>query len=250
MSVPSGNPSKRAANEPLHVRHRRRPAGDARCDRGRVDRRPVRRRPGGRAPRPCARPAARQARARGLRPPARPRRQEHLRRGRDLVPRRGHVRPLRPGADRLDPRALGVPHAVHAVPARDQPGRAAGDVRVPDRDLRADRAAGLERVGLRGPERGRRRRLARARAHAQDEVPRLRGPAPAFARDARDDVRGLGDGDRDARARRRPHAARRGRRRRRGDLRRAAELLRRDRGSRGAVARRRAARCSSSRPTR
>ena len=36
--------------------------------------------------------------------------------------------------------ALGVPDAVHALPARDQPGRAAGDVRVPDGDLRADRA--------------------------------------------------------------------------------------------------------------
>ena len=40
-----------------------------------------------------------------------------------------------PGADRLDHPALGVPHAVHALPAGDLPGRAAGDVRVPDRDL-------------------------------------------------------------------------------------------------------------------
>ena len=78
----------------------------------------------------------------------------------------GHVRPLRARADRLDPAALGVPDAVHALPARDQPGRAAGDVRVPDGDLRADRPAGLQRVRLRGPERGRRRRLARAHAHA------------------------------------------------------------------------------------
>ena len=29
---------------------------------------------------------------------------------------------------------------LHAVPARDEPGRVAGDLRVPDRDLRADRA--------------------------------------------------------------------------------------------------------------
>ena len=55
--------------------------------------------------------------------------------------------------------ALGVPDALHALPARDLPGRAAGDVRVPDGDLRADRPAGLQRVGLRGPQRGRRRRL-------------------------------------------------------------------------------------------
>ncbi len=129
---------------------------------------------------------------------------EHLRRGRAVVPRRRDVRPLRPRADRLDPAALGVPDAVHAVPARDQPGRAAGDVRVPDGDLRADRPAGLQRERLRGPERGRRRRLARAHAHAQDEVPGLRGPAPAQPRDARDDLRRLGHDDRDDPARRRP----------------------------------------------
>ena len=40
-------------------------------------------------------------------------------------------------------RALGVPHPLHPLPAGDQPGRAAGDVRVPDRDLRADRPAGV-----------------------------------------------------------------------------------------------------------
>ncbi len=51
------------------------------------------------------------------------------------------------------------------VPARDLPGRPAGDVRVPDGDLGADRAAGLERVGVRGPERGGRRGLRR-QAHA------------------------------------------------------------------------------------
>ena len=86
-------------------------------------------------------------------------RAQRLGRGRDHVPRRGDVRPLRPGADRHAHRALGVPDAVHALPARGLPGRPAGDVRVPDGDQRADRAAGLQRVGLRGPERGRRRRL-------------------------------------------------------------------------------------------
>ena len=57
--------------------------------------------------------------------------------------------------------ALGVPHAVHALPAGDQPGRPAGDVRVPDGDQRADRPAGLQRVGLRGPARRRRGRVPR-----------------------------------------------------------------------------------------
>ena len=64
------------------------------------------------------------------------------RRGRAELPRRRHVRPLRAGAGRHADRALGVPHALHALPARDLPGRAAGDVRVPDGDLRADRPAG------------------------------------------------------------------------------------------------------------
>ena len=123
------------------------------------------------------------------------------------LPRRRDVRPLRARADRLDPAALGVPDAVHALPARDQPGRAAGDVRVPDGDLRADRPAGLQRLRLRGPERRRRRRLARAHAHQEDALPGLRGPAPAQPRDARDDVRGLGDDDRDDRARQRPDRA-------------------------------------------
>ena len=100
---------------------------------------------------------------------------------------------------------------------------------------RADRPAGLQRVRLRGPERRRRRRLARAHAHQEDALPGLRGPAPALPRDARDDVRGLGDDDRDDPARRTAsRTCERGRRRRRRDLRRPAELLRRDRGPRGA----------------
>ena len=84
---------------------------------------------------------------------------QRLHRGRAVVPRRRHVRPLRAGADRLDHRTVGVPDAVHALPAGDLAGRPAGDVRVPDRDLGADRAPGVQRVGVRGPERGRRRRL-------------------------------------------------------------------------------------------
>ena len=177
--------------------------------------------------------------------------QEHVRRGRAVVPRRRHVRPLRPRADRLDPAALGVPDAVHALPARDQPGRAAGDVRVPDGDLRADRPAGLQRLGLRGPERGRRRRLARAHPHAQDALPRLRRPAPALARDARDDV-GRAGGRRSRRSRSTNGLTdlTRRRRRRRRRLPRPAELLRRDRGPRDAVADRPRDRRAARRPGR
>ena len=52
-----------------------------------------------------------------------------------------------------------VPHAVHALPAGDLAGRPAGDVRVPDRDVGADRAAGLQRRPLRGAVLGRLGRL-------------------------------------------------------------------------------------------
>ena len=96
---------------------------------------------------------------------------QRLDRGRGVVPRRRDVRPLHPGAGRLDHPALGVPDPVHAVPARDLAGRAAGDVRVPDRDLGADRAAGLERLGVRGAERGRGRRLRR-QAHQRPRAVR------------------------------------------------------------------------------
>ena len=115
---------------------------------------------------------------------------------------------------------------------------------------RADRAAGLQRVGLRGPERGRRRGLARAHAHAQDEVPRLRRPAPALARDARDDLRGLGDDDRDDPALRRAHCswARSATTSRRSSSRSRTSTAR-SRTSRR-CRRRRAARCWSSRPIR
>jgi len=63
---------------------------------------------------------------------------KHLHRGRGLVSRRRHVRPLRARADRHADLALRVPHAIHALPAGDLAGRAAGDVRVSDGDLRAD----------------------------------------------------------------------------------------------------------------
>ena len=90
---------------------------------------------------------------------------QRRRRSRGLLPRRRDVRPLRAGDRRRDHPALRVPHALHAVPARDLAGRPAGDVRVPDGDVGADRAAGLQR-----------RRSTRARP---------RSPPPATWRSAR-----------------------------------------------------------------
>ena len=126
---------------------------------------------------------ARHSRRRALRPRARPR-AGALRAGARRAPEElaarnvdtgvelsflgaGHLRPLRPGGRRRRARARRAADRVHAVPARDEPGRAAGDLRVPDRDLRADRDGRLERVGLRRHDRrGRRllRREARDRA--------------------------------------------------------------------------------------
>ena len=110
------------------------------------------------------------------------------RRRRGLLPRRRHLRPLRPGGRRRGAPARRAPDRVHAVPARDEPGRAAGDLRVPDRDLRAHRHGRLERVRLRRDD-GRRRRLlrreARDRAH---EDRRHRGDQPAGA-PGREDLR-------------------------------------------------------------
>ena len=128
-------------------------------DRRALDRRPVRGHPGGRAPRPAARPARRHAGGGGLRAHGRARRAQRERRERDHLPRRRDVRPLRPGDRRLDHAALGVPDPVHALPAGDLAGHAAGDVRVPDRDLGADRAAGRKRRPVRDAVVGRRGRI-------------------------------------------------------------------------------------------
>ena len=51
-----------------------------------------------------------------------------------------------PGGRRRRAPARRVPDRVHAVPAGDEPGRPADDLRVPDRDLRADRDGRLERL--------------------------------------------------------------------------------------------------------
>ena len=105
---------------------------------------------------------------------------QRRRRLRALLPRRRDVRPLRAGARRRDHLALGVPHPLHALPARGLAGRAAGDVRVPDRDLRADRAPGRQRLDVRGPLGGRRRRLPGARRRQGPRPPRrLARAAPA-----------------------------------------------------------------------
>ena len=169
----------------------------------------VRRRAGGRAARAPARPSAGHARAGGLRLSPRPAARNTSAEDELSFLGGGHLRPLRPGGRRLDHLAVGVPHALHALPAGDLAGQPAGDVRVPDGDLRAHRPAGLQRLALRRPQRARSRRLPRqAAAAAAHALPRQPRRASAQPRDARDHERRLGHDDRGA-----PAARRRDRRR-------------------------------------
>ena len=106
---------------------------------------------------------------------------------RALVPRGRHLRPLRAGGRRRRPPARGAPDRVHAVPGRDEPGRAPGDLRVPDRDLRADGDGRVERVGVRRDD-GRRRRLLRREARHGPLPRRARRDAEPAGAPGREDV--------------------------------------------------------------
>ena len=119
------------------------------------------------------------------------------------LPRHGDLRPLRAGDRRHVPLARRAPHGVHAVPAGDEPGRPAGDLRVPDRDLRADRDGRLERLGLRRHDRRGRRLLHRASPHRPHEGRAGRDAQPAGAPGGEDVRAGLRHGGRRGAARRR-----------------------------------------------
>ena len=191
-------------------------------------------------------------RGRGLRAAGRAGRAQRRRRGAGLLRRRRDVRPLRAGDRRRDHPALRVPHPLHALPAGDLPGRAAGDVRVPDRDVGADRAAGLQRRPLRGALLGRLGRLpgdGRDRAHAASSS--RAASTRTAARRSRPTRVGYGaevvevglEGGRD----RRRGAGRGGRRRDRRRLPAEPQLPRRGRGRRGARRRREGARRAAGR---
>ncbi len=175
-----------------------------------------------------------QGRAGCVRASARARCEERIRRRRAELPRRGYVRPLRAGADRHADVAFGVPHPLHPLPAGDLPGRAAGDVRVSDGDLRADRAAGRQRLGLRGTLGSRGGGLPGEAAQRRQALRCECRAAPTLDRDAAHPGPRLRDGGCRGpvdRRRHRPPRVGTGDRRRvqRGDLR-PAELLRRGRG--------------------
>ena len=126
-----------AADEPRTPRHRRRPPRDAR---GRSASSSIDELfadiPAGGAARPRARPAARACRSRrSTTSCARWRRATSSAEDEVTFLGAGMYDHYVPALIDSILAALGVPHAVHAVPAGDLPGRAAGDVRVPDRDL-------------------------------------------------------------------------------------------------------------------
>ena len=123
-------------------------------------------------------------------------------------------------------------------------GGPAGDVRVPDGDLRAHRPARVQRVGLRGALGGRGRRLPGEAAQRRAALRRQRRAAPALDRDAAHPCARLRDGGGRGPAARRRHRSRRvgggdrpGHERR--DLR-PAQLLRGRRGRGGPERRRKA----------
>ncbi len=64
--------------------------------------------------------------------------------GRAVLRRRGGVQAPRPGVGRPHHPARRVPDQLHAVPARDRAGHAAGPVRVPDAGRAADRHGGRQ----------------------------------------------------------------------------------------------------------
>ena len=107
---------------------------------------------------------------------------------RALVPRRRHLRPLRPRGCRRPALPRRVPHCVHAVSTGDEPGRAAGDLRVPERHLRADRHGRLERIRIRRMH-GRRRCVLRREAHERQSQDRPRRDVEPTGAPGRQDVR-------------------------------------------------------------
>ena len=73
-----------------------------------------------------------------------------------VLSRRGRLQAPHPGERRSSHPALGIPDQLHALPAGNRPGHAAGPVRVPDPGRGADRHGGRQRLDVRRLDRLRR----------------------------------------------------------------------------------------------
>ena len=222
----------------------------------------------------ATRAARHRAARRGIaaRAPRRDRRALHARDRRDVARRRGAVVPGRgrhaahhPVGGRHAAAALRVVHELHAVPAGDLAGHAAGDLRVPDHRVRAVRPRRRQRVDVRRRVGGRR---GGADGAARDRQARTRSSPARCTRTTSRPIDTYLAGCESGTPRRVAIVALRRRRARRAEGARRArcrpsdvacvvvqtpELLRRRRGSAGArrARRTRTARCwSSSTPSR
>ena len=157
-------------------------------DRRRVGRRSVRRRARGSAARRAdPRPADARQRNGGRAPARRDGAQEHGRGRSALLPRLRRVQASRPGERRPSHPARRIPHRLHALPARNRAGHAAGPVRIPDPGRAAARLRGRQCVDVRRLDRLLGSDRHGAADHAAEEGDRLVGAPPALCRGVRDD---------------------------------------------------------------
>ena len=123
-----------------------------------------------------------------------------------VLRRRRRLQAPRAGDRRSPDPALGVPHLLHALSARDRAGHAAIPVRVPDAGGDAHRHGGGQRLHVRRLDRRRRGGADGASRHQAAQGGALRQPASALPRDASRPCRALA-GTRSSRCRRRRRAS-------------------------------------------
>ena len=99
----------------------------------------------------------------------------------------------RSGERRSPDPALGIPHLLHAVPARDRARHAALSVRIPDPGRAAHRHGGRQRLDVRRLDRVRRSRADGASRHQAEEGGARRKSASALSRNGRDRVAASSD---------------------------------------------------------
>ena len=108
-------------------------------------------------------------------------------RRRALLPRLRRLQASCPGQRRSSDPARRVPDRLHALPARNRAGHAAGPVRIPDPGRAAVRLRSRQRLDVRRLDRLLGSDRHGAADHAQDEGDPLLGPAPALRLGLQDD---------------------------------------------------------------